>query len=241
MTWLNRLKLLLGLGVVVTIVVASTLVFNQRQLRVDSTSATIAAAEVHAGTDYGGYVSETLVQEGDAVEAGQVIVVLQSQDLANDIKRGTLKANGSTILKDGTYSVTAPVDGIVASLETTTGSYTTPGSVIATVYEAGTMYIEAEYLMSPDAFGRIEDDAVVEWTLPDRQTWTGTVESLEVTTSDGDAEVVARIESGALEWGADNGLMVAGTPLTTSLTLRDDGPLAGVKDALADFAHRIGL
>ncbi|WP_084124674.1 HlyD family secretion protein [Demequina sp. NBRC 110054] len=241
MTWVNRLKLLVGLVAVLAAVAASTLIFNQRQLRVDSTSATIAAAEVNAGSDYGGYVSETLVRPGDAVKAGEVLLVLESQDLANDIKRGTLKADGETILKDGTYKVTAPVSGVVASMETTAGSYTTPGSVLATVYEADTMYIEAEYLMSPDAFGRLEDDALVEWTLPDRQTWTGTIESLEVSTTDGDAEVVARVTSDALEWGADSGLMIAGTPLSTTLSLRDDGPLDGVTDSLADFAHRIGL
>ncbi len=241
MTWANRLKLLFGLVIVVVAVIAATLVFNQRQLRVDSTSATIAANEVNSGTDYGGYVTQTLVKPGDEVEAGDPMLVLESQDLANDIARGTLDADGATIMEDGTYTVSAPVDGIVASLEATTGSYTTPGSVLATVYEDGTMFIEAEFTMSPEAFGRIEDDAVVEWTLPDKESFTGSIERLEVETVDGDAEVTLEVSSDDLEWGADGGLMVAGTPLTSTLNLRDDGPLAGVTDAMADFAHRIGL
>ena len=41
--------------------------------------------------------------------------------------------------------------------------------------------------------------------------------------------------------GQYNGLVTDGTPVVARLTLRDDGPLAGVGDGFIDFLRRIGL
>ena len=58
MTWTNRFKFSVGLIAVFAIVGGATLVFNQRQLRVDSETATIAASTVQVVTDYPGFITD---------------------------------------------------------------------------------------------------------------------------------------------------------------------------------------
>ena len=69
----------------------------------------------------------------------------------------------------------------------------------------------------------------------------GTVGSIDVQTLDGQAETTVHVASPDLADGAHNGLVNRGTPVSAVLLLRDEGPLAGVRDGVFDFMRRIGL
>ena len=69
----------------------------------------------------------------------------------------------------------------------------------------------------------------------------GTVTDMSVNTVDGDAHVTVTISSDGLVAGQDNGLIRGGTPLVASLHLRDDGPLAGMRDAISNLIRKVGL
>ncbi|WNM24161.1 HlyD family efflux transporter periplasmic adaptor subunit [Demequina capsici] len=241
MTWGNRFKLLLSFTMVLGIVAAATLLFNQRELRVDSTTASIEAAAIDVGTDYGGLVTAAAVKEGDHVSVGDPLLTLESQLLARDIAQGIVDASTENASADGTYTILSTVDGTVTDMPVTVGSYAQPGDVVGHVDETGTLYIDAQFMLSPADFGRIEDGAQVDLMLPDRSTMAGTVTSLDVETTDGDALVTVRVDSPQLTSGAEDALVAPGTPIEATLHLRDDGPLAGVTDMLVAFAHRIGL
>jgi hypothetical protein len=77
--------------------------------------------------------------------------------------------------------------------------------------------------------------------LPSQETLIGTVEGIDVDTVDGQALSTIRIESASLAEGPASGLFQPGTPVSVSIQLRDDGPLAGVSDALHDFLRKVGL
>ncbi|WP_062462878.1 HlyD family efflux transporter periplasmic adaptor subunit [Demequina soli] len=241
MTWGNRLKLVAGLLVVLLVVAAATLVFNRRQTQVLSSTAQIESARYDVGTDYGGLVVNRYVQQGDQVHKGQRLLEIDSPTLERDIRQGLVDATDGTLGKDGTVTIRAAVDGTVSDLAVDTGSYAGAGQVVATVAESGTRYAEAEFVVTPRDFARIVQQAPVELRLPDGTLLAGTVADYTVTTVDGEAHVSARVAATGLEDGADAALLQAGTPLDATLHLRDDGPLAGVTDALGNLARRVGL
>lgn len=241
MTWTNRFKFSFGLIVVFAIVGAATLVFNQRQLRVESETATIAASTVAVATEYPGFITEVLVEKGDQVVVGDPLFTLQSLQLQRDAVAGVVSDTMVTASPDGVLTVLATTDGVVSDLVAEVGMYSQPGSTLAEIDETGTLFVEAEFKLTPLDFGRIEDGAAVEFVLPNQQVLTGSVSTLEVETVDGDAVATIHVDTPGLVWGDEQGLIQPGTPVEATLYLRDDGPLAGVSDKLKSFLHKVGL
>ncbi|GAB3140679.1 HlyD family efflux transporter periplasmic adaptor subunit [Marisediminicola antarctica] len=243
MTWKNRFKLFFGLIGVVVIVAALTVVFNQRQAQVTSASASIEADRYPVGTDYGGTLVKRFVDDGDAVAAGDRLFIVQSPSLQADLAEGLIQPDtiAYTVTPEGIVTLTAAVDGTVSGISTERGSFVQAGQVLATIDQVGSLFVAADYVLSSRDYARIEDGAVVEIALPNQALVDGVVTSIEVTTTAGEAETSVRIDSDELEDGAFNDLISRGTPVTARLSLRDDGPLAGVGDGLFDFLRRIGL
>lgn len=69
MSWLNRLKLLSGIVVIVLIVGLLTLLFNQRQNQVASIAAHVDAPRTVVASPYGGLVTDQKRNPGDHVSA----------------------------------------------------------------------------------------------------------------------------------------------------------------------------
>ncbi len=243
MTWKNRFKLFFGLIGVVVIVAALTVVFNQRQAQVTSTSASIEADRYPVGTDYGGTLIERFVDDGDPVAAGDRLFTVQSPSLQADLAEGLVQPDtiAYTVTPAGVVTLTAAVDGTVSGISTERGSFVQAGQVLATIDQASSLFVAADYVLSSRDYARIEDGAEVEIALPNQALVDGVVTSIEVTTTAGEAETSVRIDSDDLEDGAFNDLVSRGTPVTARLSLRDDGPLAGVGDGLFDFLRKIGL
>lgn len=243
MTWKNRFKLFFGLIGVVVIVAALTVVFNQRQAQVTSASASIEAERYPVGTDYGGTLTERFVDDGDPVAEGDKLFTLQSPSLQADLAEGLVQPDtiAYKVTPEGLVTLTATVDGTVSGITTERGSFVQAGQVLATIDQASSLFVAADYVLSSRDYARIEDGAPVEIALPNQALIRGAVSSIEVTTTAGEAETSVRIDSDELEDGAFNDLLSRGTPVTARLALRDDGPLAGVGDGLFDFLRKIGL
>ncbi|WIB13748.1 hypothetical protein [Curtobacterium sp. MCPF17_052] len=152
-TWTNRLRLYGGILVVLVVVAACTLVFNQRQSAVASTSAAITAQEYAVGTDYGGTVTEEYVEEGDTVQEGEKLMQVQSLQLAQDIRKGVVGANTKTsayeIAPDGLITFKAEVSGTVAKLDVKAGGYVQAGSELGTIHKSQSLFVTSEFLVSP--------------------------------------------------------------------------------------------
>ena len=243
MTWKNRFKLLGGMLVVLVVVAALTVVFNQRQSRVASTSASIEAKRYPVGLDYGGTVTTAEVEDGDRVAVGDVLFTLQSPSLESDLAKGLFKPTTAayTVQEDGTIVMTAAVAGTVSDLSTESGSFVQAGQVLATIDASGSLFVKAEYTLSARDYSRIEDGASVDILLPNQQVVAGTVVSIAVETADGVAESTVLVQSTGLVDGAYNGLVKRGTPVTATLLLRNDGVFAGVNDGVQDFMRKIGV
>jgi len=243
MTWTNRFKLVAGILSVLVVVSGLTVVFNQRQSQVASSSASIEAKRYPVGIDYGGTVTTADVENGDRVKAGDTLFTLQSPSLEADLAQGLFKPQtvAYTVGDDGLVTLTAAVAGTVSDLSTESGSFVQAGQVLANIDASGSLFVTAEYQLSARDYSRVEEGADVDILLPNQQVVSGTVTSIDVETTNGKAESTVLVQSQGLVDGSYNGLVKRGTPVTATLLLRDDGVFAGVQDGMQDFMRKIGV
>lgn len=243
MTWGARLRLAGGMLVVLAVVAACTVVFSQRQTRAESTSAAMVAQEFDVGTTYAGTVTESFVAVGDEVIAGEELFSVRSPTLARDLATDAVAASDFAfpIEADGTYTIVSTVAGTVSEVTAPVGDFVQGGQVVARIDQEGTLAVVAEFTLTARDYGRIADGSVVELRLPNDSTITGVVDGIDVDTVAGRATSKITVNSASLAAEDFGGLYQPGTPVVASMHLRDDGPLAGVTDALGDFLRKIGL
>lgn len=272
MTWGNRIRLTLGLVFVLALVAALTFVYTERESSALSETATFTAADLPMGTDYGGRVTETMVEVGDTVSEGDPLVTLESNEREDELQQEAdaaesaadraaeaADADGATAADveeaedladeafeaadrvDDTWTVTASASGTVADIPVGQGGYIPAGGNVTSLYEQDSLGVEAELTLSPRDYDRLEDGAAATIQLPDRSELSGTVDTVESTTEEGAARAVVTIASATLDEREPTGLTAPGTPLVATIDLRDDGPLAGLRDAAEDFLARMGL
>jgi len=241
MTWSNRFRLLAGAIVVVLVVTSATYVFTRRQGQAVSVSAQIVAQNYGVGADYPGLVVDRFVDPGDHVDQNDPLFVIESLQVARDVETGALAGNRNDVSASGRLVVRAAVAGTVRTIDAREGGYASSGVVLATIDRDESLSAAAVFILAPRDFGRIENAATADLLLPDRRLVHGTVTDISVETLDGDAHVTATVASDGLVAGDDNGLIRAGTPLEARLHLREDGPLAGMHDAMDDLLRKVGL
>ena len=120
MTWINRLRLLAGLLGVLLLVAVLTLIFNQRQTKAASLSATISADTYSVGAAYGGTVTKQYVRDGDSVATGDKLFTIQSVSLQQDVANGLKIQSSPAYDVDttmGTLTYRATVAGEVSDLQ----------------------------------------------------------------------------------------------------------------------------
>jgi multidrug resistance efflux pump len=243
MTWGNRFRLLVGLVVVVAIVGAATLVLNQRESQVASTTASIKAISYSVGSDYAGTVVKQSVKQGDKVKQGDPLITIQSANLTADLANEKPKPTSTayTVGSDGQLTLNATQPGIVSKVNASVGGFVSAGQPLARIDRTGTLYTLATFKLDPYDFSRIQKGARVDLALPNSQKVVGTVSVVRVQTVKGTADASVEIASHGLEIGSHNGLVQPGTPVTAVMHLREDGPFAGVKQTMHALLLQIGL
>lgn len=243
MTWGNRFRLLLGSIGVLVLVGALTVVFNQRQHSATSETATITAVDYPVGSTYPGTVTAVAVHEGQQVQAGDPLVAVRSASLLHDLRQGlvTVKSLGYSVSPTGVIRFESAVDGTVRGLEARPGMFVQAGAKLLTVAKADSLTVAAKVSLTAADFGRLDRGARVDLLLPNQRTVQGRVGDISVATTGDRALADLEVRSAALADGGDDGLIQAGTPVTATVHLRDDGPLAGVLDAGRGLLRQIGL
>ena len=244
MTWTNRLRLTAGLLAVIALVAVLTVVFNQRQHRAQSLTATISTNAYDVGAGYGGTVIKQYVEENDLVSVGDELFTMQSpamqQDVANKVKVKSTEAYDVNT-KKGTVTYKATVAGQVEQLGARLGTTLTGGQPFAKITVTGSQYVEAQFLLTPRDYERVQVGAPVSILLPSNDKVEGSVSTIKVATQQGNAAAEIRVDSPELTNPALSTLTRSGTPVVATVELRDDGPLAGTEDALFGFLRQIGL
>jgi multidrug resistance efflux pump len=243
MTWGNRFRLLGGLILVLAIVAGATLVLNQRENQVASGSASISAISYAVGSDYGGSVVSESVKEGDKVKKGDPLMTIQSASLLRDMNSSKTMPESAayTVSKDGTLTLTATEPGTVSGIKAQVGGLVGAGQPLAMIDRSGPFFVLAKFRVDSYDFARVQKGARVEIVLPNHQRVAGTVSDVKVQTVGGKADAEVKVLSKDLIVGSHDGLVEPGTPVTAIMHLRDDGPLAGVKDSFFSLLEQIGI
>jgi len=238
MTWASRIRLIVGTILVLVLAALATYKLNETKGVAASDSAQILAREYTVGTPYAGLVVDQQVEAGDAVTTGQPLFVIDSATLQYDIQNGFAKpATEATQIDDqGRLVILATGDGTVTKINSERGTFVQSATELAIVQKANTLYVQAEYTLTPKEYARVEDDAAVKVVLPNQRAVTVHVDKVKVETVAGEAQAVMTLTGDSLKDGAQNGLVSAGTPVTAELQLQNDGfvtrTAADVKDYL---------
>lgn len=225
MTWTSRIRLLAGMLVVLVLAALATYQLNETRGVATSDSAQILAKTYGVGTPYAGLVVDQLVDVGDAVTTGDQLFVIDSATLQYDVKNGFARASteATQIDAEGRLVVLATGDGVVTQIVSERGTFVQSATQLATVQRADTLYVQAEYTLTPKEYARVSQDATATVVLPNQSTITAQVSEVKVETVAGTAQAVVTLSGAALEDGAQNGLVAAGTPVTAELELDNDG------------------
>ncbi|AFV89489.1 MAG: HlyD family efflux transporter periplasmic adaptor subunit [Acidipropionibacterium acidipropionici] len=245
MTMLNRLKLLIGIILVLAIGCSLILLFNQRQARVNSRQATVQAPVATVGAAYSGVVTALNVTNGKRVHKGDLLMTTVSQDLQQAVALGAHPTSNIAFdvnLKASTITYKAAADGYVSGLEANVGSFVPAGAQIASVVGDAARSVVGTFELDPTQYQRAEIGAPVQVLLPDNTRLPGTVTDIEVTTSAG-SRTSTRISVACPDLADPRYQAMArlGSPVSAIVTLRDDGILAGPTDAWMTFLTKIGL
>ena len=235
MSWRKRIGLALGLLSVLVLAAGLTMIVNYNSGKVESKSASLAAEAYPVGTDYSGTIVAQHVHVGDHVEAGQPMFEVESATLQRDLTQNLVTTeNLSHAVKDGnTLVITATNTGQVDEINYSQGAFVPANSTIANVQEAGTMYVEADFLLSAKDYSRIPSGATVDVVLPNNQEISATVQQLQVRTENGEARTLIRAYSDDLASGT--GLFAVGTPVQATLHLSNDGLVTEVTDTVTGW------
>ena len=235
MTWRKRIGLALGLLAVVVLAAGLTMIVNNNSGKVAGKSASLMAEDYPVGTDYSGTVTEQYVKVGDQVAAGQPLFEVQSATLERDLAQGLVNKDNLTyeVKNDNTLVITATNAGQVQDIAYADGAFVPANSTIATVQEAGTMYVAADFLLSAKDYARIPAQAEMDIVLPNNQKVTATVSEIKVSTENGEARTIVKAYSDELSNGT--GLFAVGTPVEATLHLTNDGIVTDVTQTVTGW------
>ena len=148
-----------------------TMIVNTNNGKVAGKSASLVAEDYPVGTDYSGTITEQYVHVGDQVAAGQPLFEVQSAALQRDLAQGLVNKDNLTheVKNDNTLVITATNAGQVDTVAYAKGAFVPANSTIATVQQAGSMYVEADFLLTAKDYSRVPAQATLDITLPNNQ------------------------------------------------------------------------
>jgi hypothetical protein len=220
MKFTARLKFLLGIVFVVIIVGALTWYLTSMMSVSSSSKAILSADASTIGTDYAGLVSQQNVQEGDKVKKGQPLFEIHSSQLIDSIKNKSVSVASLPFNLDPKTDdiiLTANDDGVVDKIDYKLGSYAPNGSVVATINTVGSLYVVANFKLSPRDYARINKQNKLDITLPDNSHQLATVFAINLESKGNavDTVIKARIKNADI---SDFRFSV-GTPVEATLYL----------------------
>jgi len=134
-SFLNRLKLFLGIVLVILVLGVLTLLFNQRQNQVTSIAARVEAPRTVIASPYSGVVKEHYKNPGDSVSTGEKLFTINS-NLNDMIKLGInpTSTDAYTVeIDSGTVTFKATVDGYLDNFTAVKGSYVNSNERLAEI------------------------------------------------------------------------------------------------------------
>jgi multidrug resistance efflux pump len=239
MRWTSRLRLLIGVLLVVVVAGVATYHLNQTRGRAVSTSAQVLGQDLTVGAPYAGVVLDRHADVGTHVHQGDQLFVVDSATLSLARSTGARIPASTQVDAKGHLVVLATADGTVTAVKAEPGTYVQAGDNLATVQRTDSLFVEAQFTLTPKQYARVAAKAPVLLHLPDGTTVPGTADDVHVTTVDGQARAVATVSSPALSQAGSGTLVTAGAPVVAELELRNDGWVTRAGDAVQAYVRSL--
>jgi len=221
-----------------------TLVVNQRERQAFSSNATVKAVQYQVGSDYGGIMVDEFVEPNARVSQGEELFTVSSFSLQKDLANGLEPVSTDAYQVDadtGLVTYLAAADGTLDDLQARQGGYVPGGESIAVITQEDTQYVQAQFRLQPVDYARIRIGGRADVELPNRETLKGKVSEISVESADGVAYATVEVEVPQLHSDAYAAFAQPGSPVMVTLTLTDEGILAGPTDSFLQFLHRVGV
>lgn len=191
----TRIKFFIGI-IVVCVLVGLLVIYLANSMSVAHSSKAVLAADASSiGTDYAGLVVKQNVEEGDKVQKGQTLFEIRSAQLSSDLANkvvlpGSLPFslnpdNNDILLK-------ASDDGVMQKINYRQGSFAPVGAIVATENTVGSLYVVANFKLSPPDYARISKDSKLDIAFPDNTTMQASVFSITLAASGDHVDTVVK-------------------------------------------------
>ena len=195
MKFTSRIKFFMGI-VIVLIVVGLLVFYLINSMSVShSSKAALAADASSIGTDYAGLVVKQNVEEGDKVQKGQTLFEIRSAQLNDAITSKTVVPRSLPFSIDPATNdilLKASDDGVVQKINYHQGSFVPTGGIVATVNTVGSLYVVANFKLSPPDYARISKNSKLEITFPDNTRMQATVFNIALASNEGHVDTVVK-------------------------------------------------
>ena len=239
MTWRTRSKLMVGVAGVLALVAGLCLRLDAQLRTVHAVEGSLAAQEYEVGTEYSGVLVDQYVKPGDTVSPGDVLFALKSNGLRRDLANGLIQPKDSTysIRNNNTLRFLATAAGTVQAVRYQEGAFIPANTVIATVEVADSLYVSSVFRLRPAEYARIRQADDMTITLPNGTTVPAVITDISVAAGDNLAHTTVRAQALDL---SDEAPFGAGTPVSTTIELPDDGLMASISDLVGGLLTPIG-
>jgi hypothetical protein len=220
----TKLKFFFGIVMVILVVAALSIFLGASMSVVESSKATLDARARSIGTDYPGMVIKQNVEEGDTVEEGQVLFVIESTQLkeALNSSRVTRASLPFTLTDEDDIELRANSNGKVDEISFREGSFVPTGAVVATFYAANSLFVTAHFQLSPPDYARINKTNRIELLFPDNTRKEATIKSVSLESSEQADAVDTVIEAQLNDADMGDFRFSAGTPVVVTLHLTQE-------------------
>lgn len=195
MKFTARIKFFIGMTVVVVVVAALSYFLVKSMSVSHSTKAVLAADASSIGTDYPGLIVKQEVEEGDKVQKGQTLFEIKSAQLNDSINNHTVVPSTLPFAVDPATNdiiLKATDDGVVQKINYRQGSYAPAGGIVATINTVDSLYVVANFRLSPPDYARINKSSKLQITFPDNTHMEATVFNITLASSNGHVDTVVK-------------------------------------------------
>lgn len=195
MKFTSRIKFFMGM-VIVVIIVGLLGYYLVKSMSVSHSSKAVLAANASSiGTDYAGLIVKQNVEEGDRVQKGQTLFEIASAQLNDSITSKSVAPKSLPFSIDPSNNdilLKASDDGVIQRINYRQGSFAPSGGIVATVNTVGSLYVVANFKLSPPDYARISKDSKLEITFPDNTKMEATVFNITLASNNGHVDTVVK-------------------------------------------------
>ena len=218
MNWRNRVKMSFGILIVLILLAILTIKLTNSLDNINSQSAKLQSDSYSIGSNYSGLMLKQYVQVGQYVTLGQPLFDIKS-DLTNLTNNNFTIGSSNiaySISPSGDIILKATGNGTISQVNYIEGSFVPAGQIVANITKANSLYVQAEYILSPPDYARLKIGDVTLVTLPSDVVIKTYVYNTSIVNNNNQVVTIVKSDSINLK---NNPIFVSGTPVSAQLQL----------------------